>query len=261
MWTNINLGDFALGYYSRAFKFATYPRMILAIPVNSVATSTYAELAKDRKRLSQAFFRVNALLIRSGFLVAGWLALVAPYLIVILLGERWLPMLDAFRLMLIYTMIDPLKGTFSSLLVVVGNPEKVITARSVQLVALIIGLLILGPRFGIAGVASAVNIMLVVGISLLYYFVKSSVDFSLRKLVVIPLIGLVIGMSLGWGISAIFPNITSDWLNLAIKSTVFVIGYLGILVIFEGITLFVSFKEVVRLSAWFGRDEQDSLEQ
>ena len=89
LWTLRYLGDTALGYYSRAYTFATYPRRILAGPVNQVAGGTYAELKGERKRLSQAFFRTNALLVRSGFFLAGLLALIAPELIAILLGDKW----------------------------------------------------------------------------------------------------------------------------------------------------------------------------
>lgn len=261
LWTNVFLGDLALGYYSRAYKFATYPRMFIANPVSAVATTTYAELAEDRKKLSQAFFRVNALLIRSGFLFAGWLALIAPQLIIILLGEQWLPMLEAFRLMLIFTMLDPLKGTFASLLIVVGKPEKVVTARSLQLIVMILGLFILGTGYQIAGVALAVDIMLFVGMGFLYFYVKGFVDFSLKKLIGIPLIALFVGLVLSLVAMEALPGQFSQWQVAVVKSAVFMIIYLGIVGVFEGRTLYYSIRELFDLSAWFIRDREDVLEQ
>jgi PST family polysaccharide transporter len=151
LWTGAYLGKTALGYYSSAYSFATYPRSILASSVNKVATGTYAELAQKRKSLSQAFFRTNAFLVRTGFLIAGLLALVAPEFIRILLDETWLPMVNTFRLMLIFTLLDPIKVTVANLFVAVGKPEKVARARGVQFIVLLAGLFSLGPTFGIDG--------------------------------------------------------------------------------------------------------------
>ena len=119
LWLQLYSTPQALGYYARGYTFATYPRRIVAAPINSVIGGTYAELKEDRLRLSQAFFRTNALLVRSGFLVAGLLALTAPEFIRIVLGTKWMPMLDVFRLMLVFTLIDPIQAATSSLFVAV----------------------------------------------------------------------------------------------------------------------------------------------
>jgi PST family polysaccharide transporter len=94
LWVGTYLGDAAVGFYSRAYTFATYPRKILVAPISAVVTGTYAELKHDRQRLSQASFRTSALLVRSGFLLTGLLALIAPELIHLLLGNGfpcWMP--------------------------------------------------------------------------------------------------------------------------------------------------------------------------
>ncbi|MEZ4519012.1 MAG: oligosaccharide flippase family protein [Chloroflexota bacterium] len=59
IWTGAVLGPTALGFYSRAYTFATYPRRILAYPVHSVSSGTMAELKDDRLALSKTFFRTQ----------------------------------------------------------------------------------------------------------------------------------------------------------------------------------------------------------
>jgi O-antigen/teichoic acid export membrane protein len=108
LWTGVYLGQAALGIYSRAYTFATYPRQLLAEPLNNVASGMYAELKGDRPGLSSAFFRNNAFLIRAGFLLTGLLFLLAPELI-FLLGEQWQDMLIPFRLMLLFVLLDPIR--------------------------------------------------------------------------------------------------------------------------------------------------------
>jgi O-antigen/teichoic acid export membrane protein len=233
LWTGIALGETALGFYSRAYTFAIYPRYILALPINTVAGGTYAELKEDRLRLSKAFFRTNAFLVRSGFLLGGLLALAAPEFIRLALGEKWLPMLTAFRLMLVYTLFDPIKITVADVLTASGAPGKVIRARAIQLVVLIAGLVSLGPWLGISGVAIAVDAMLVVGIALLLWQVRAYVDYSLRQLFLVPALALLAGLALASGAVTIPALQGSDWITGAVKSVVFASVYLAIILLLE----------------------------
>lgn len=233
LWTGIFLGNTPLSFYARAYRFATYPRSILANPILAVTRGTYAELKEKRLQLSKAFFRVNALLIRSGFLLAGLLALVAPEFIRLLLGERWLPMLDAFRLMLVFTLFDPIKLTVGNLFVAVGKPELVVKARAIQLIVLVIGLFSLGLNWSISGVAVAVDIMLVVGIAILLWQARTYVDFSLGKLIGAPVIALILALILGLSATTLPRLTSSDWISAIAKTTVFSAVYLALLLILE----------------------------
>jgi len=245
LWTLRYLGDTALGYYSRAYTFATYPRRILAGPVNQVAGGTYAELKGERKRLSQAFFRTNALLVRSGFFLAGLLALIAPELIAILLGDKWLPMLQAFRLMLVYTLLDPIKMTVADLFVAVGRPELVFRVRLLQLGVMVVGLFALGTRFNIAGVALAVDTMVVVGITVLLWQARQYVDFSARRLFAVPMLALVLGLAAGAGVVALLTT-PAPWLSATLKTVLFVLAYGGVLALLERQTLTAMVLPAVR---------------
>jgi O-antigen/teichoic acid export membrane protein len=233
LWTGIYLGKDPLGYYSRAYTFATYPRRILATPINQVASGTYAELKEDRRRLSQAFFRTNALLVRTGFYMAGLLSLIAPEFIRLLLGAKWLPMLEAFRLMLVYTLFDPMKIAVADLFVAVGRPEKIVWARGAQLAVMLVGLFLLGPRWGITGVALAVDIMLVVGIVILLWQARTYVDYSLWRLFSTPTLALASGLLLAF-VAASLPLIrTSDWYTAPTKLIILTTIYGSILLVFE----------------------------
>ncbi len=48
LWTRFRLGEIPMGFYSRAYRFASFPRMVLASPVTQVIGGTYAELKGDR---------------------------------------------------------------------------------------------------------------------------------------------------------------------------------------------------------------------
>jgi O-antigen/teichoic acid export membrane protein len=233
LWARVYLGTVATGFYSRAYTFATYPRSITAAPVNAVAAGTYSELKADRRRLSQAFFRTNAFLIRSGFFLAGLLALIAPEFILFLLGAKWLPMLDAFRLMLVFTLLDPIKMTVGNLFIAVGHPGKVARARLVQLAVLVAGLFLLGPNLGITGVALAVDAMAVVGMAILLWQARAYVDFSLASLFGAPSLALGVGLALGYS-AATLPGVTGVPVGMALaKILAFLAAYGAVLIILE----------------------------
>ena len=226
LWTGFYLGSTPLGFYSRSYTFATYPRRILATPISTVTGGTFAELKDDKKQLSQAFFRTTAFLLRSGFFLGGLLALIAPEFIGILLGAKWLPMINVFRLMLVFTLLDPIKATVANLFVAVGRPEQVIQARIVQLAVLVIGLFAHGFIWGIIGVALAVDAMLVTGILILLWKARRYVDISFSRLFIAPTIALLI--SLGLSIAAILVTGMSETsiASALLKTTIFTGLYL-----------------------------------
>lgn len=233
LWTRFRLGEVPLGFYSKAYRFASYPRFILANPIGLVIGGTYAALKKDRSALSQVFFHANALIIRSGFLLAGWMALIAPEFIRILLTDKWLPMLDAFRFLLVFTLLDPLKLSLSEVLNAVGKPEKVVFTRAVQLVTLVTGLAAFSSRWGIAGVALAVDLMLIVGISILLIQAKQHVDFSVIALFWAPALSLAAGIALTDWLMKLIQFSTNDWYSIALKTLLFGLGYLVVLISLE----------------------------
>jgi hypothetical protein len=142
-------------------------------------------------------------------------------------------MLDAFRLMLVYTLLDPIKITVASVITVSGAPDRVVRARFVQLLILIAGLASLGPRFGIVGVAVAVDAMLVVGILLLLREARRFVDFSSLRLFAVPTLALSVGLlvtQLALGATGV---LQSDWIGAVVKVAIFSVLYGGILLSME----------------------------
>lgn len=236
IWTGAYLGSSALGLYSRAYTFATYPRRILAFPVSLVAGGTYAELKEARHQLSQAFFRTSALLVRSGFLLGGLLVLVAPEFVRLALGEKWLPMIPAFRLMTVFTLLDPLRVTVSQLFVAAGRPERVVRIRVAQLAALVVGLYWLGQTWGIIGVALVVNVVLLIGLVPLMWAARDYVDFSAWRLFVGPAAALAAGAAAALAVTWAMcqgDGCPNDWITGAAKAVSFTAVFGGVLFAIE----------------------------
>lgn len=231
-WTGTTLGETALGFYSRAYEFAGYPRRVVAKPLQDVFFSTYARLQDDRLRLSKAYYRVNSLVVRIGFLFSLGFVLVAREFILIFLGEQWLPMVFAFQLMVVYTLFDPLVVTAGRLATAVGHPEILTKINAVQFVVFVPLVVILARYFGIEGVAIAADIMLFVGVALIMHQMRRFVDFSLRRMFGIPLLALVLAAGSALAVvRALDPQ--SDWLSMALKGGVATMVYSGVLLVLE----------------------------
>lgn len=195
------LGATPMGFYNRAFTFARYPRRIAGAPVNAVSLGSLSA-ATTRQQRTQVFELLVGVLARAGFLLAGVLAVAAPELILVLLGERWLPLLDAFRLMLLYALLDPLKALLGHVLIAGGEPQRLVWVRLGQLALLAVGLVTLGSS-GIAGVALAVDVMALAGTAALLWQGRRHVEVSLGRLFAKPLLALLVAFAAGLSVRAV----------------------------------------------------------
>ena len=231
-WTGTFLGATALGFYSRAYEFARYPRRLLAGPLVRVFFPTFTSLQNDRLRLSKAFYRVCSVIVRVGFLAFGSFTLVVPEFIRIFLGDKWMPMALAFQLMLIYTLLDPLTSICANLLTAVGEPATLTKIQAVRLIVFIPAVVLLGRGFGINGVAVAADLMLVIGLGLLAWQVRRFADFSLRRMFLVPSVALGLAGLAALGVQHLVP-LPGDWWSLVVKVIVAFVVYSGISLLFE----------------------------
>jgi len=230
-WIGTALGKTPLGLYSRAYEFAHYPRRVLANPLVTVFTPVFARLQHDRLRLSQAFFRSAYVILRSGFLVAGAFGLVMPEFIHYVIGDKWLPMLMTFRLMLVYTALDPLVMLMGNMMLAVGYPRE-LRKSTVAQTLFFIPAVILGARFwGINGVALAADGMLLMGAAWLYRPLREMVDFSFSRLVAWPALAL----SVAWGGGLLVETLAGrlPWEALVFKLGIFLLLFGAFLLALE----------------------------
>jgi O-antigen/teichoic acid export membrane protein len=230
-WVGTALGSLALGFYSKAYEFARYPRRVISDPIVQVLFPAFAKVQDDHLRLSKAYFRVSSLVVRVGFLLAGSLVLGAPELVVLLLGEKWAPMTLTFQLMVVYALLDPLLSVSGNLVNAVGHPEFTTRARIAQSI-FFVPAVVLGAHWGgINGVAVATDLIFLLGLTLLLYQSRWVVGISFRTMLFFPVLALLTGVLLGWG--------SGIWLGdkglvaLVLKMCGFFAGYSLVLVIFE----------------------------
>ncbi len=102
-------GPVRLGHYFIAADVSTLPTREVSLPVSRALMPTLAKIAHDPAELRVAFRTVLAYLAVTSFSIGGGLAVVAEDLIVVVLGEKWLPAVPIFRWLAVY-------GAFAGLL-------------------------------------------------------------------------------------------------------------------------------------------------
>jgi O-antigen/teichoic acid export membrane protein len=231
-WLGTTMGSVSLGYYSKAYEFAQYPRRMITEPVIRVLFPAFAKIQDDRLRLSKAYFRISSFIVRAGFLLVGSLVLVAREVITLLLGGNWSPMASTFQLMIVYTLLDPLLSVSGNLANATGHPEFVVRARGAQ-VAFFVPAVVLGVLWGGAnGVALAADLMLVLGLGILVYQARNLVDVSFRKMLFLPSLALLAGLAAGLLVGR-WTASEASYAFLAMRGVAFAVVYGTLLLLFE----------------------------
>ncbi len=225
LWTGLALGTQPLGFYSRALTFAGYPRRVIANAVNTVSIGTFAEIKGEGERLSAAFREIMSFLLWVGFFATGLLAVASREFVVVILGDRWLPMLLPFRLLLLFALVSPIERSLANLLTAVGEPGRTAQARMVRLATLAVGLATLGPAFGVAGVAVAASAGVCAGVAMMLVCVRRHVRIRPMAIVGPPAAACLLGAASALGVARLADGDVTTGL---IKVLTFAVAFIAI---------------------------------
>ncbi len=127
-----------LGQYHTADKYKNIIRDIITPTIAQVAMPTLTEIKGDKVRQKQyyrKFMNVSALLIFPALL---GLAVVFDDFCVLVLTEKWLPIVPYFRLLVIVALLDPFNGLANQILLVEGKTNQYFISECLRHVLLIL---------------------------------------------------------------------------------------------------------------------------
>lgn len=110
-----------LGHYYTADKYKNIARDIITPTISQVAMPVLTEIKEDKTRQKQYFRRfmnVGAMLI---FPALMGLAAVFDDFCVLVLTEKWLPIVPYFRMLVVVALLDPFNGLANQILLVEGK--------------------------------------------------------------------------------------------------------------------------------------------
>jgi lipopolysaccharide exporter len=218
-WTGAALGQTPLGFYSKAYEIAGYPRRVITEPIGDVAFPLFARLKDNPTELSQAFTRIFGFLVRTGFLITLVLCLATPEFIEITIGPKWLPVASIFRLMVVYLLLDPLRGIIGTLFIALGQPAVHVKALGLQAVLFVPAVIGLANLYSIYGVAVAADVMMSVGFAYVLWQAchHPRVSFSLKALFLAPGLAALLSAGAVLGMDYLFFSSWPVWLRFLAK--------------------------------------------
>lgn len=148
-------GAASLGIYNVSYEFASLPTTELSAPINRALLPGFALIVNDRSALQIAYSNAVGLLALVAVPAAAGIFAVAPFLVPVVLGPRWLDSVPLMQLLSINGALLLFHSSICSLLIASGNPSRVMLSNSVFVVILLSLLTILATRTGVIGAAYA----------------------------------------------------------------------------------------------------------
>lgn len=145
------LGIGSLGLYEMAYKISMLPITGVADVISKVTFPVYTIISGDKLRLRKAFLKtlISVSLIIFPF---GTILIAFPYEIVkIILGPKWLGIVDVLRILVVFGILRAISGLTSALFLSVGKQKYVTIVTLISILALAITIVPFVVKMGIYG--------------------------------------------------------------------------------------------------------------
>lgn len=192
------LGATMLGFYQMAYRFSNMPATEITHVIFGVMFPAYSKMQEDIPRLREGYLKVLMITAFLSFPIGGLIFFLAPEFVNILLGEKWMPMVPAMRVLVLWGLIRSIGATTGPVFYGLGKPEIATKLQCFQVIVMFILLYPLTIKWGILGTSLAVVLAsLASNIIVLFRIVRliECRTWNFIKLIVCPLISVMIASS------------------------------------------------------------------
>lgn len=226
------VGEAPLGFYQRAYGLGGLLGQTLIGGITTIVGPLFSRMQGDCKQLGRSFELVGSLIMRFSVGAYFWMALVLPDLITVIYGEKWLPTVALFRLMLPFALLQGFRGVIRNTHQIAGSISLLNLAQLFELLALLAFMYPLLRWKQAAGVAVAVDISAIIGVGSMLFYLRRYADFSIRTLFLNPLLAGGTALMVFYFLSSIL-HITGRLPRLFLYTIIFVACYGGALLLLE----------------------------
>jgi O-antigen/teichoic acid export membrane protein len=232
-------GTQALGYYSKAYDLSNKTLSSLSRTViNGVFFPSYSRIRDDLERTRRIFLKGTRVVFLMMVPVSLGLLVLAPLIVRVLLGEKWMPMVPTLQVYSFMVLFRPISTNTVPLFMGQGRPQYMLYAGLVLSVVMVPAVLLLSG-FGIVGVALGVVISHIIGVIYNLYQVNRILPgtgiYSLRVSIPFLSAGFIMAAAVYFAEPVVMSWFTDSfaWLGLTILVAVGAIIYLGLVAILQ----------------------------
>jgi len=164
-------GATALGVYNISYEFARLPTSEISAPINRALLPSFARMT-GREEIADAYRNAIGMLALLALPAAAGIFAVAPYLVPVIFGARWLEAIPLMQILVFPGVLFLLHSSIAAVLIGRGFPGRIATVNAIDAVLLLTLLAVLPRYYGVAGAAYAVLITAVAGTPLFLHQVR-----------------------------------------------------------------------------------------
>jgi len=150
------LGAEALGFYNRAYQFLLLPAQVFGTVTSTVLFPTLSSIQDQPERVARAYLRTMGVIALLTLPVGGVLAVIAPELVLFLLGEQWTGMIAPFQILVVTLLFRTGYKISDAVTLATGSMYRRALRHWIYAAAVAAGAYF-GLPYGLAGVATGVG--------------------------------------------------------------------------------------------------------
>lgn len=150
------LGATALGLYSRAYQFLMLPAVLIGTATQSVLFPSIASIQDQPERVTRAYLRATGVIAFTTLPTSGVLMILAPELVNLTLGPRWVEMILPFQILIATLLCRTSYKVSDSVSLALGSMAQRAWRKWIYAGAVALGASI-GARWGLPGVSALVG--------------------------------------------------------------------------------------------------------
>jgi len=170
------LGTTSLGFYDKAHGIARMPNDQISMSLSAISFSTFSRLQDDEALLENYFSKmivINSVLLFPIYLGLFW---VADDFVLTLLGEKWIPMIESFKILLISFLFFSISNPILAMNTASARVKPQTIIEIILTVPMIAGLILVSPY----GIEMAAFVLLI--FNLLFFLASYYLFNSYSKL-------------------------------------------------------------------------------
>lgn len=169
-----------VGYFNRANQFSTLPTNMVQEMAIKVNYPILAKLKDDNTALLRAYHKLMTIPLFLLYPILSGMIVVAPYLIPLLIGDKWIPCVPFLQILCIGCMFTPLTHFNLNLLYVKGRTDLVLKLEFIKKPLYFLTMCISIP-FGIEWIIVSKAFNDVLAFTINCYYTNKILDYGLGK--------------------------------------------------------------------------------
>lgn len=176
------LGVTALGFYQLAYRISNAPATEISHTITRVLFPAYSKIQDKIKKLKVAFRKVFFVISFITFPISFGIIAIAPEFTIVILGEKWAPIILPMQILSIWGLIRALGSTAGPVFRAIGEPH---ISTKIQFTELILIAILIYPFSlwrGIVGISTALVISISLANVITVYKITSVTGIKRKRL-------------------------------------------------------------------------------